>query len=698
MNDQRGFFQEVDAAEQCPNAHLLKGGTEAFAPFLTKVAGLRTALHELSDIGDEGTRHPVARLQRRLAEIEPSVTMIGQVKAGKTTLVNSMIGWPGLLPADVNPWTSVVTSIHLNPETADENVAARFRFFDKDDWDRLVYKGGRIGELASRAGADDELEKVRQQIEKMRHKSSARLGRRFELLLGQEHAYGSFDQDLIARYVCLGDDFEGEAAPSINQGRFADITKTADLYLQRPAIPLALCLRDTPGVNDTFLMREQITLRAIRDSRVCVVVLSAHQALTTVDMAMIRMISNVKSREVVIFVNRIDELSDPATQVPEIRDSIRATLRKHDGPADAQIIFGSAYWADHALMGSLDQMSGTSRQSLVKWAEEVLKNGAGGNNDSLQIVWTLSGVPALYAALAERIHEGVGQEAVDRIGSSTENLIKGIEAAARQAPRGLSGDLEVRLDRETLLERWSALRERHLQQLDEAFSTQFDWYSQRLDRGHRSFLERATASLIEHLERNGEQAVWTYEPTGLRMLMRSAYQAFGARVHTMSQQALEAAAADINALYGEALALADGAGIEAPSGFRIPPPVMIGQTIALDVKGTWWRNWWQRRRGYRAFAEDFRNMIMAETDPIVQELKEGQTGLIRAEAVDRLEEFLAEHRDILLGYAENAGTADPNTANAPLHPDPTERLQAVRDMLAKVSAEPATGLQEASDQ
>ena len=65
------------------------------------------------------------------------------------------------------------------------------------------------------------------------------------------------------------------------------------------------------------MMREQITIRAIRDSRICVVVLSAHQALSSVDMALIRLISNIKSREVVIFVNRIDELSDPAKQIPE---------------------------------------------------------------------------------------------------------------------------------------------------------------------------------------------------------------------------------------------------------------------------------------------------------------------------------------------------------------------------------------------
>ena len=82
----------------------------------------------------------------------------------------------------------------------------------------------------------------------MREKSRKRLGRRFELLLGQEHDYGYVDRDLIQRYVCLGDDFEDDGIAH-NQGRFADITKSADIYLPSPLVPIRLCIRDTPGVR-----------------------------------------------------------------------------------------------------------------------------------------------------------------------------------------------------------------------------------------------------------------------------------------------------------------------------------------------------------------------------------------------------------------------------------------------------------------
>ena len=122
---------------------------------------LLTILDGLDDVGpaDAAANRSIRAARDRLARVEASVTFIGQVKSGKTTLVNAMIGEPDLLPADVNPWTSVVTSAHLGPPPPDASFAARFRFFDPDDWDKLTRTGGRLGELAGRSGAEDEAEK-----------------------------------------------------------------------------------------------------------------------------------------------------------------------------------------------------------------------------------------------------------------------------------------------------------------------------------------------------------------------------------------------------------------------------------------------------------------------------------------------------------------------------------------------------------
>jgi hypothetical protein len=659
MNKSFGMHDIPGDGDALANTHLLRTGFSALERFLKNRSDLCSSLDELAGLGRESTRASAARLKRKVEEFEPSITMIGQVKAGKTTLVNAMIGRPGLLPADVNPWTSVVTSLHLDPLPTSLPSAAVFRFFDQDEWSRLLKIGGRMGELASRAGAQEEMEKVRLQVEAMREKSRTRLGRRFELLLGQEHEYEAFDQQLIERYVCLGDDF-GEDDGTMAQGRFADITKSADLYMHRPEIPLKLCLRDTPGVNDTFMMREQITIGAIRESRICVLVLSAHQALSTVDMALIRLIANIQSREVIIFVNRIDELPDPARQVPEISAALRETLRKHNGPSDAQIIFGSAYWATHALSGNLQSLSRDSADSLVKWAEAEME--AGGDDDSpLDLVWRLSGVPALFEALSERISEGAGQEMIDRAARHASNLAKGLQARSVFSLLTQSRSPRLLMDEGAIRSELRRIEACGLRALEEEFSAAIEAYHVRLDRSHWNFLDRAAVSLISHLEEHGDQAVWTYEPEGLRMLLRSSYHVFGARVQGLSRKVLESTASEIAALYRRAFGIDQEFAIDPPPSPRVPPPVVIGQTIALDLKGNWWRNWWRRRRGYRTYTAEFSEMIRQETDPIIQDLKATLSSSVRNEAASTLREFIAEQRAALLSFGKESATACANS-------------------------------------
>jgi len=687
MNAETSFAPNGD--DNSPGStRLLEIGSSRLDSYIEKLTNLESSLEKLANFSDEKTAATAKRYQQRLSDIEPSITMIGQVKAGKTSLVNAMVGWPNLLPADVNPWTSVVTSLHISPQTRAEGNNAVFKFFDRKEWDRLLNKGGRIGELASRAGADEELENVREQIEQMREKSRSRLGRKFELLLGQEHDYGYFDQELIERYVCLGDDFDDdddEIQTVDTQGRFADITKSADLFLHRPEMPIKMCIRDTPGINDTFMMREQITIRAIRESRICVMVLSAHQALTSVDMALIRLISNIKSREVVIFVNRIDELSDPAVQVPEIRESIRETLKKHQGPTDAQIIFGSAYWANRALTGSLDDLSKDSALALFNWAENELECVP--NQDSpADMIWELSGLPALFRSLYERIAEGVGQEAIDKVARSAINLTNGLHATNQIITSQLDIKSLDHVNKEGIESNLNQIEAQTLRQLQDEYEKLTDGLSSRIDRSHRSFLERATASLISHLEKNGEKATWQYNPMGLRVLLRSAYQIYGARAQGSAREVFELAASEICDVYGRTFGNSGATfAIEAPQPPRIPPPVFLGQTIALDLQGSWWKSWWKRRRGYQAFASNFYSMIMDETDPIVNELKQVQAATIRDDAVAILREFLSDQRTILLDAVEKAESSPEDLQDMLGDQDYQDRQQLVKATLSSLN-------------
>ncbi|WP_342069119.1 dynamin family protein [Yoonia algicola] len=629
--------------EQLPFMRL---GLEKLDRFHDEVIDLEATLADVVKLGGQDAEKKSTKLIKQLRSFEPSITMIGQIKSGKTSLVNAMVGRPDLLPADVNPWTSVVTSLHLNAPLPDDAPTATFQFFSKGEWDHLVENGGRIGELSERAGANEELEKVRHQIAEMREKTRLRLGRKFELLLGQKHSYAELSDELVQRYVCMGDDFE-DLEEDDQQGRFADITKSADLYLTAPSIPMPICLRDTPGVNDTFMMREQITINALRDSRICVVVLSAHQALSSMDMGLIRLISNVKAREVVIFVNRIDELSDPGAQVPEIRESILQTLADNNGPENPEVIFGSAYWANMALSEDLDDIVADSAEAMFNWAEAAL-SAETASMETKELVWHLSGIPELYRALSERISEGPGAEILSASRKRALNLVGGVRASNAVVSMRLDGDTVEVMSGEKLSAHLDELEAASLKALDERLDIAFAQFGSRVDQSHKRFLDRALESLLQHLETNGEEEIWQYSPDGLRMLLRTSYQVMRRNVTASCQDVYAAVADDLADTYRSAFGVdVENFTITPPAPPEIPAPVSLGQTIALDLQTSWWKGWWKRRKGYRAFASGFYDLIEAETAPIVDELKIRQADDIRARAQAELREFHAEQRAIL---------------------------------------------------
>ena len=624
------------------------GELHAYSERLRAVDAAVEALAERS----EGANEAAARkIRRQIREFEPGVTMIGQVKAGKTTLVNAMIGWPGLLPADINPWTSVVTSLHMEPAARGGAHAARFRFFTEEEWSRLLSKGGRIGELARRAGADQELEKVRRQLQKMRETSRRRLGHKFEMLLGQTHEYGYFDEDLIQRYVCLGDDMDSESATDRRRGRFADITRSADLHLAQPELPMRLCIRDTPGVNDTFMIREQITINAIRDSRLCVLVLSAHQALSTVDMALIRLISNIRARQVVIFVNRIDELGDPVRDIPEIRDSIRATLRAHDGPEEAEILFGSAHWASHALTGEFDGLGLASAETLLKWAEHRYGQEAEGKTVE-EVVWHLSGLPDLCGIIARRVRTGEGAEFEERVTRAARNLASNLSANRSIVTRRVGRAPVDPVSRERIGSEIDAIAERALELLDARFDAALRDLDGRLAGARGTFVSRATAALARHLETNGEEKVWTYDPSGLRVLLRAAYRVFAVAVAKSSKEIAHGMTSEIRDVCIGAFRIPEeDFALEGPQVPQPPAPVSLGKTIALDIGGSWWSRWWRRRRNPQAYAEEFSDLIAAEVEPMVAALRTEHAEAYREAVKARLCEFAGTQRAGLVDLA-----------------------------------------------
>ena len=122
-----------------PAAHhpFMRLGLEKLDEFHDEIGDLEMILKDVVKLGGSDAEKKSAKLIKQLRTFEPSITMIGQIKSGKTSLVNAMVGRPDLLPADVNPWTSVVTSLHLNAPLPPDAPTATFQFFSQGEWDRF---------------------------------------------------------------------------------------------------------------------------------------------------------------------------------------------------------------------------------------------------------------------------------------------------------------------------------------------------------------------------------------------------------------------------------------------------------------------------------------------------------------------------------------------------------------------------------
>ncbi|MGV6805109.1 MAG: dynamin family protein [Ruegeria sp.] len=667
------------------NDHLLSVGNEALAPMTEAMSALTTQIDQLTEVADARSTARLSTLKTRMENFTASVTFVGQVKAGKSSIVNILAGRPNLLPSDVNPWTSVVTTLNINTRGPGD-YKSRFTFFEQEEWDNLMVGGGRLGELANRAGADDEMEDIRRQIGEMKAKSEERLGKHFDLILGQSHQYDYFDEELIQRYVCLGDEDDPDIDPKT--GRFADVTKAAELYMDIPQYPIALKLCDTPGVNDTFMVREQITLRSLRGSEVCVVVLAASQALTTMDMALMRIIAQFENRQIVLFVNRIDELTDPVNQVPEIRDRVQDTLKQNGIDTNTSVVFGSALWAEAALTGNPDILTEDSRQALNTF---YLAAGFGDQAASLDKIWALSGLPDLLLAVNERVAHGAGNRLLDRVRHRARNIASQIRATA--VAKNLSGsDGVVRdLDGASPEDAIAAVAAEYDKKAAELTASLRNKVLERLGSAESNFVKRATDSLISHLEQNGEQGTWQYDPAGLRTLQKAAYFSFARSMRKDAGALYSAAAADVEALYHKLLGNHLGEfSIEAPIVPRVPPPLGIGRTIALDLQSTWWRRWWQRRKGFEAYAADYTRLIASEANSITKDLEETQIAAVLENVRAVLTDFMREQRETLLSISQSAEKTQGANADLMAGLEPKKsRDEILGDILKDLSNEAA---------
>ena len=304
------------------------------------------AATSLSALADRETGQVISSVAEALRKQACRIAFVGQVKAGKSSLINILVEQPGLLPADINPCTAVITRLSFG--VLDKpRAGASFTFFSRDEWRRLSL-GGRTRELTERLFPDFDWDVLKSQVTAMEERARKKLGASFEDLLGKEHVYPEIQPNLLVRYV--GTEYShAESEAERAEGEFSDITKCADIFLDLGAFSFPTVLVDTPGVNDPFLVRDEITRQNLELADICVVVITAWQRLSATDLNLLRMLRGLKKDRLIVFVNKVDEVKGGEEVLNEIGRQVSATLEQEFPSARIPVVLGSAAFALKAL-------------------------------------------------------------------------------------------------------------------------------------------------------------------------------------------------------------------------------------------------------------------------------------------------------------------------------------------------------------
>lgn len=316
----------------------------------------------LADSGAAFVRDALRVLEHQICKI----AVIGQVKSRQSAFLGALIQQPDLLPPEFSPWATAITRLHFGSAAAPQDVAVESRLFEKDDWLKLAEGSGRLRELTGQLVPGFEPDLLKRHLDAMRQRTEQRLGSRFEDILGASHTYESASKDILLRYLGAG---SSAADASEGPGQYADLTKSVDLYLSGGPFKFPVTLIATPGINDPFLVRDEITRHSLEHADVYVIVLNARQPLATAELATVRILRGLHRERILVFIDHADELRDPATEVRTIIAQVRQTLAREFPSVDIPVVAGSAKWALQALAPDLLDERETLTPALLAYAK-----------------------------------------------------------------------------------------------------------------------------------------------------------------------------------------------------------------------------------------------------------------------------------------------------------------------------------------
>ena len=563
------------------------------------------------------------------------ISVVGQVNAGKTTLVNALARQPGLLPVSSAPGTSVVTRLHFGLHGYPQ-PCSNFQFFDDREWKRLAEDGGKLRELAERFLPGFNSEQLQQQIQAMRYRAQARLGPSFKKLLGSHHSFSSINPEIITRYVSTCS--STASAAESQEPYYADITRSADLFFDEPPFGYPLTLIDTPGTNDPFLVREEMTLRCLDASDVCIVVIDATKGVTEADMGLFRLLSGINAQRLIIFINKVDQLNGSTEVIDGVTNRIANSVFSALGNSSPPVIIGSAQIAEFNRPAS--RLDEAFRPPCNTKRDGVLTTKA--TNSTTDIEQNLPDykgpnvISALEDAISQLLRRGQSAHYNHQASATLLTLADGTRLQAAYQVNSYKNELDIHKAKiDDAIKRQRAIE--YLQDLSEQMTRATD--------ATISSLRHLSENYEKHAQANLERLIVSYAAFAKREFLKKHKRKLPAKAvhfdtYKIRQQIFVTNSKDYNGVRQE---MANTLRVAAArlmflmnqtqsdmdielnfdsvsTDFLYPSQSPLGQTLAIDLGEPYWKQWWRQRTTSKEVANSLEQLILQEFMPMVTDL------------------------------------------------------------------------------
>ncbi len=414
---------------------------------------------------------------------------------------------------------------------------------------------------------------------------------------------------------------------------------------------LPVRLTENPAALDPQVLRQRAELTLPQEVELEVVVLEADRLLSSVDLSLVRLLKGGASQKLILFVNQIDALSNPAVEIPAIKAKLVDMIARHCGAAKPVVVFGSLLWAEAALQDRLAMMAQPSKEALLTLAEVA---DVEGDDHAPSFVWQLSGVPQLVTVIGSALAESPLKRVLGKVRRQLRAVLGTIDAPGDDQGHNVDHDLALQLAVEEITRRSEAVSHRLLTDLHRQSTAVCAQFLHRINRIAAQYTETAVAEVTKRLNQVNGLSHWEVDSFRLRLQIRSACLAHAQSCRALCDRMLRRAARELTMISRDVFdSVAPVRHPEPALGTFVSVRTADGRVTGPEIPtGTWL---WKPAVGQQTATKlrDFRVFLAAHIETQLSETEQRQLQAPVEAMRLRLAEYLAGQTGDLLAQAND---------------------------------------------